>query len=161
MLRKSTSILSVMLLVVMAVSTACGGKEEPATETTAQPPAAQEQPAPPPVQTPQPEPPAQETPQRATGARVVQEPDTSPHGFYTIQLSSWRTRSKAESEAESYRAMGLEAYVQEALIPDQGTWYRVRVGSYQSLSDAQEAMASLNVELADRWVDNFKDPPPA
>lgn len=90
---------------------------------------------------------------------VVREAETSPFGFYTIQMSSWRTRSKAESEVERYRAMGLEAYVQQADLGEKGVWYRVRVGRYPALSEAQEAARSLAGIDPDRtWVDNYREP---
>ncbi len=147
------------LLLATALLACSGGGEEPVAEQT---PSAQEQaqpaeqtatpteePAQQPVQTPPPTP------------RVVTGPDTSPYGFYTIQLSSWRTRAKAEREAERYRGMGLEAYVQEADIPDMGTWFRVRVGDFPSLREAQEAAAALvNVDVRESWVDNFRETVP-
>ena len=99
--------------------------------------------------------------QRATRPAIVQEPASSPFGFYTIQISSWRTLAKAESEARRYREVGLEAYVQKAEIPERGTWYRVRVGSYPSLTAAKEALAALNIADPGLWVDNFKEVPPS
>ncbi len=100
----------------------------------------------------------------ATRPSVVRESEDSPFGYYTIQMSSWRSRAKAESEAERYRGMGLEAYVQQADLGEKGTWYRVRVGRYPALSEAQEAARSLTGVDPDRaWVDNYRErrtPPP-
>lgn len=92
---------------------------------------------------------------------MVREAAESPYGFYTIQLSSWKTQAKADREARRYREMGLESYVQKADIPGMGIWYRVRVGRYQALTEAQEAARSL-VDIEDNWVDNFtrRDVPP-
>jgi len=90
---------------------------------------------------------------------VVREAETSPFGFYTIQMSSWRTREKAESEVERYQSMGLEAYIQQADLGEKGTWYRVRVGRYPALSEAQQAARSLAGIDPDRtWVDNYREP---
>jgi len=147
------------LAVVLA---ACGGgspetEQVPAeTQPQAQEPAAQQPAEATPQETPQRAP-----SQRATRPAIVQEPATSPFGYYTIQISSWRTRTKAESEARRYREVGLEAYVQEAEIPDRGMWYRVRVGSYPSLTAAKEALAALNIAEPGLWVDNFKEVPPS
>ncbi len=149
---------AVPVFVLALALAACGrGGEELAAEPAAGPAPPQEatQPAQEPATTPQR--PAQEpAPLPPPLPRVVREPVTSPYGFYTIQLSSWRTRSKAESQAGRYREMGLEAYVQEAEIPGMGTWYRVRVGNYPSLSEAQEAAAAL-IGVEERWVDNFRE----
>ncbi len=155
--------LAAALVLIVAVAGSCGRNrvEEPAAEQT---PPAEEQAqatrqtaseATPPA-TPPPTPPRQETARPA----VVRDQGTSPHGFYTVQLSSWRTREKAESEAARYREQGLEAYVQEAVIPEMGTWYRVRVGNYPALSDAQEAARSLVLGEGGYWVDNDRRPPP-
>ena len=156
--------LTAALVLIIAAAGGCGGKnkEEPVAEQT--PPAEQQarptrqtvseatDPTPPPLTPPRPEP-AQPT--------IVRDQSTSPHGFYTIQLSSWRTRAKAESEAARYREQGLEAYVQEAVIPEMGTWYRVRIGNYPVLSEAQEAARSL-VSGEGYWVDNDRrEIPPA
>ena len=149
-------------LVVGSILAACGGGgeepvEEPVEELAEETTPSQEatQPVPEPVTTPQQT--AEEPPPPPPPApRVVREPDTSPHGFYTIQLSSWRTREKAESQASHYREMGLEAYVQEAEIPGMGIWFRVRVGNYPALSEAQEAAAAL-IAIEEKWVDNFRE----
>jgi septal ring-binding cell division protein DamX len=147
------SLAAPVLVLVVALAACGGGDEEPVVEET--PPREATQPAQEQAITPQQ--PAQEPAvQPPPSPRVIREPDTSPYGFYTIQLSSWSTRSKAESQAGHYREMGLEAYVQEAQIPGMGTWYRVRVGNYPSLSEAREAAAAL-FGVEELWVDNFQE----
>jgi len=128
------------------VATGCGGKdEEPAVEV--------EQPVSQPVE-PQTRQPVQQ-PAVSEEPTVVREAAESPHGFYTVQLSSWRTQAKADREARRYQGMGLEAYVQRADLSGKGTWFRVRIGRYPALTDAQEAIRSL-VDVEESWVDNFK-----
>ncbi len=136
----------ITLGMIAVVATGCGGKdEEPVAEVEQPVSQPAEQPARQPVQQPA----ASEEP------TVVREAAESPHGFYTIQLSSWRTQSKADREARRYQEMGLEAYVQRADLIGKGTWFRVRVGRYPALTDAQEAVRSL-VDVEASWVDNFK-----
>ena len=60
-----------------------------------------------------------------------------PSGKYAIQLSAWRTRSKAEAEARKLQALGIDVYIQKAQIPEKGgVWYRLRVGNFYSKDDA-------------------------
>jgi len=56
--------------------------------------------------------------------------------LYCIQISSWRARGKAESEAKRLESEGYKAFVVIAELPElDGTWYRVRVGYYNSLDE--------------------------
>jgi cell division septation protein DedD len=141
---------------VFLVVTGCGGgggDEAPVVEQPATTPQAAEQQ---PAQQPEQQPAEREQP------AVVRESETSEYGFYTIQLSSWRTRSKAEAQVRHYQEMGLEAYVQRTEIPEMGTWFRVRVGKYPALSEAKAAAAALvNIRQNQLWLDNYSsgDPP--
>lgn len=160
MLHRLSGVWKVVTVAVLASGIAAcgGGGEEPVTE---QAPAEQEQvqPTRQPAVTPERTAPTPEAPPEPPVSRpqIVREPGASPYGFYTIQLSSWKTLRKAEQEAERYREMGLEAYVQRAEIAERGVWYRVRVGNYPSLSEARRAAASLvGVDVEDLWVDNFR-----
>jgi OOP family OmpA-OmpF porin len=59
--------------------------------------------------------------------------------LYCIQISSWRARGKAESEAKRLESEGYKAFVVIADLPDlDGIWYRVRVGYYNSLDEANK-----------------------
>jgi cell division septation protein DedD len=79
-------------------------------------------------------------------------------GKYTVQVSSWQTRRRAEEDAERYTAKGFNAYVQEANIPSKGgTWYRVRVGRYATQQDAEQLASQLAGLLEDGfWVDQYR-----
>ena len=149
--RFFAAVIPFIMITIMAVGCGGGADEEPAATV--------EQPATQPAQQPAVQP--TEQPAAAEEPAVVREAAESPFGFYTIQLSSWKTETKADREARRYQEMGLEAYVQKADIPGMGTWYRVRVGRYPALTDAQEAARSL-VDIESNWVDNFSrgDVPP-
>ena len=159
MISKRFRVIAVVapLIMITVVAVGCGGGADEEPAATVEQPAAQpaQQPARQPVQQPAEQEAAVEEP------AVVREAAESPFGFYTIQLSSWRTQAKADREARRYLEMGLEAYTQKADIPGMGTWYRVRVGRYQALTEAQEAARSL-VNIENNWVDNFTrgDVPP-
>ncbi|MBS4034210.1 MAG: OmpA family protein [Ignavibacterium sp.] len=57
---------------------------------------------------------------------------------YSVQISSWRERSKAESQANKLKSAGYNAFVVEAALSQlDGKWYRVRVGFYDTLTEAK------------------------
>ena len=57
---------------------------------------------------------------------------------YVFQVASFRTRPQAEQVAQSLNNVGEKAFVVEANLPSlDGIWYRVRVGYYPTLYDAQ------------------------
>jgi cell division septation protein DedD len=148
--RRTVTVLAFTGLALLA-ATACGkGEDVPAPAAQAPAPAAA-QPAPatrtpaPPAPTPAP----------------VREAERSEHGFYTIQLSSWRGLDKAQAEARRWQGKGLEAYVLKAEVPGMGTWFRVRAGRYPGYSVAREAMRSIiGLEDPRVWVDDYVVPGP-
>lgn len=61
--------------------------------------------------------------------------------LFCFQVSSWRDKSVAEREAEKLKARGHNAFVVEAYIPSKrGTWYRVRIGYFNSLQETRDYM---------------------
>ena len=57
--------------------------------------------------------------------------------LYCFQVASFRTKEKAEVESESYKAQGFNTFIVIANLPElDGTWYRVRVGYFNSLEEA-------------------------
>lgn len=63
---------------------------------------------------------------------------------YTVQVSSWREKSKADAEAAKLIAAGYKAFVLEANLPDlDGKWYRVRVGNFDSVAEARRVKQIL------------------
>jgi DedD protein len=65
--------------------------------------------------------------------------DTAPAGHeggYQLQVSSFRTQSEAQGFADQLRARTHKAYVVEAHVPGRGTWFRVRIGPFQTKNAA-------------------------
>jgi len=63
---------------------------------------------------------------------------------YCIQLSSWRTKAKAEKEKEKYLKQGHNTFIKETFI--QGSKrYRVRIGFFSKISDAQEYLRKIKL----------------
>ncbi len=100
-------------------------------------------------QTPQIAPPAKRP---APAASVPSVAPPSGEGSFTIQVSSWASKAKAEAEAGRLGAAGLSAYVEEGMVGGT-TWYRVRVGRYVSEKEAKDAIAKMQPGMeTDLWV---------
>lgn len=81
---------------------------------------------------------SQKTEQPSRGSELVKDNIFKEGEIYTVQVSSWKEKSVAEKEAARLNRLGYPAYVQSALIPGRGTWYRVRVGEFKTLQEAEE-----------------------
>jgi nucleoid DNA-binding protein len=57
---------------------------------------------------------------------------------YVVQLSSWKSKLKAQAEVSKLRNKGLAAFVEEVSIPGRGIWYRVKIGNFRNQSDAEK-----------------------
>ncbi|GBD86177.1 alpha-agarase precursor [bacterium BMS3Abin03] len=66
--------------------------------------------------------------------------------LYCFQLSAWRTHKKAQKEADKLKARGENAFIIKVSdIPGlKGTWYRVRIGYFNSLSETKKHKRELN-----------------
>jgi cell division protein FtsN len=99
--------------------------------------------------TPQVTPPAHKPTQTAPAPAITPPSGT---GNYTIQVSSWASKAKAEAEAGRLGSAGLSAYVEEGAVGG-ATWYRVRVGRYGTEREAKEAIAKMQSGMeTDLWV---------
>lgn len=56
---------------------------------------------------------------------------------YIVQISAWQKKQRAEKHAEFLNAQGYQTEVQDVNISGQ-TWYRVRVGYFNSLEEAEK-----------------------
>ena len=61
---------------------------------------------------------------------------------YSFQVSSWRIKSKAESEAERLKKEGHNSFITEAIVKGK-TWYRVRIGYFNSLDETESYMKKV------------------
>jgi cell division septation protein DedD len=64
------------------------------------------------------------------------------NGIYTVQVSSFRTKSVAISQAAKFKKKGYDAYVEKAAVPGKGTWYRVKIKSFKSMREAENFLLS-------------------
>jgi septal ring-binding cell division protein DamX len=59
-------------------------------------------------------------------------------GKFTIQLGSHRSLREAEEFAEGFKVRGYNPIINEVELPNRGTWFRVSLGAFASLSEAKE-----------------------
>ncbi len=55
-----------------------------------------------------------------------------------VQVSSWKSLSKAKAEVAKYNAAGYNAFLDDANLQGKGTYYRVRVGNFKTLGEAEQ-----------------------
>ena len=73
-------------------------------------------------------------------------------GDYTVQVSSWMTRRKADEEASRLVSGGMDAFVKRSSIAGE-TWHRVRIGRYATRKEAAAAASHLQDMLENHiWV---------
>lgn len=87
-----------------------------------------------------------------TQVAVVEEPRAraeATKGLYTVNIASFRKRDRAQRLMETLGGKGYDAFVEEANIPQKGTWYRVAVGRFPS---REEALAFAR-ELKEQGID--------
>ncbi len=117
---------------------------EQITPSTPLPDAAQE----PPITPPATEKPVQTRAPKTVAASL---PPTGT-GNFCIQVSSWETQAKANGEAAKMTAAGYPAYVVEGTV-EGDTWYRVRIGRYATMADAQSALHQVSqVAESEPWI---------
>ncbi len=58
-------------------------------------------------------------------------------GTYAVQVSSWKSKSIAISETQKYLDAGYKAYIEQTALAEK-TYYRVRIGGFNSLADAEK-----------------------
>ncbi|KFE70384.1 SPOR domain-containing protein [Hyalangium minutum] len=80
-------------------------------------------------------------------ARATQRPtETAPGGAFTLQLSAFQTREEADRFAGRLRDRGYAPYIVTAEVPNKGTWYRVRMGSFPSKDAATRYLTDFKRE---------------
>ena len=61
---------------------------------------------------------------------------------YSFQVSSWKNKSKAENEMQKLKTRHQNAFISEGIVKGI-TWYRVRIGFFNSLEETEAYMKKL------------------
>lgn len=59
-------------------------------------------------------------------------------GKYTIQLGSYNSVEEAKQFAEGFTVRGYNPIINEVVIPEKGTWYRVSLGIFDTVALAKD-----------------------
>jgi len=62
---------------------------------------------------------------------------------YTLQIASYQDKDMAEDEVKKMKTQGYAAFVVSSQVPDKGTWYRVRLGSFSNKAAAEKLQKEL------------------
>jgi hypothetical protein len=63
---------------------------------------------------------------------------------FCFQVSSWKIKRQAENEVARLKSQGLNAFIIAADVPSKGgIWYRVRVGYFSSVEEAETCMRNV------------------
>jgi cell division septation protein DedD len=63
-------------------------------------------------------------------------PKIDPNGRYTVQIGAFQNQTEANKLMNSLKSNGYPAFIKQVETPDNKTWYRVRVGTFSTKSEA-------------------------
>lgn len=85
---------------------------------------------------------------------AARSPKSQPDGardVYYIQAGSFPNPADADNQKARLAILGFESSVEPMVLPDKGTWYRVRLGPFsriEDLSRVRQALAQNGVEAS-------------
>jgi len=65
---------------------------------------------------------------------------------YTLQIASYQDRGLADEDVKKMKTQGYAAFVVTSQVPDKGTWYRVRVGSFSNKTSAEKLKKEIHAK---------------
>ena len=76
--------------------------------------------------------------EKAVTMIIPEFPKIDPGGKYTVQIGSFQNVDNAYKLLKSLIDKDYSSFVSEAVIPERGTWYRVRVGTFNDKKKARD-----------------------
>jgi cell division protein FtsN len=93
---------------------------------------------------------------------AAKEAKGSPPGpladLYFLQAGSFQNPADADNQKAKIAILGLESNVEPSVLPDKGTWYRVRLGPYRRLDEINKTRATLAQNGIEASLVKVKDP---
>ena len=77
---------------------------------------------------------------------------------YFLQAGSFQNPADADNQKAKIAILGLESNVEPSVLPDKGTWYRVRLGPYRRLDEINKTRATLAQNGIEANLVKVKDP---
>ena len=139
---------SIIVLLLSVILAGCGGEKEKEAAVK--------------IQTTDSQVIVQNTPAEVAIAETTKpEADSAPAkkktGRYTVQIGAFRSERRAIEARSKYNSMGYDAYMEKTTVG--GTdraWYRVRIGRFQRISEAEKVSKELNAKGGVKtWVDRI------
>ena len=78
-------------------------------------------------------------------------------GVYFIQAGSFQNPADADNQKAKIAILGFESSVEPTVLPDKGTWYRVRLGPYTTLEELNRVRRTLSQSGIDASLVKLKD----
>jgi cell division protein FtsN len=78
--------------------------------------------------------------------------------IYYLQAGSFQNPADADNQKARLAILGVESHVEPSVLPDKGTWYRVRLGPYRRLDEINRMRQTLAQNGIDASLVKLKDP---
>jgi len=78
--------------------------------------------------------------------------------IYYLQAGSFQNPADADNQKAKLAILGLESSVEPSVLPEKGTWYRVRLGPYRKLDEINRMRQTLAQNGIDASLVKLKDP---
>jgi cell division septation protein DedD len=91
-------------------------------------------------------------------AKASKSQPEAARGIYFIQAGSFQNPADADNQKAKIAILGFESNVEPTVLPDKGTWYRVRMGPYTGLEDLNRVRRVLSQNGIDAGLVKVKDP---
>ncbi len=96
------------------------------------------------------QPPAITQPAMKSQAQSKKEPEIkaplNARLHYTIQIAAYQEKGMAEADVKKLKKLGYAAFIVSSDLPDKGTWYRVRLGSFAKKGAAERLQGQLRTK---------------
>ena len=90
-----------------------------------------------------------------SAAARSQQPDSQD--VYLLQAGSFQNPADADNLKARLAVLGFESSVEPTVLPDKGTWYRVRIGPYRRIDELNKARSQLASNGVDASLVRLKD----
>jgi cell division protein FtsN len=78
-------------------------------------------------------------PRKIVKSKKLSSPEKKmPNGMLTIQVASLKDRKTASDMIARLKKKGYSAYITKAEVSGKGTWYRIRIGSFNTREEAEK-----------------------
>ena len=90
-------------------------------------------------------------------AKAAKSQPEAVRGVFFIQAGSFQNPADADNQKAKIAILGFESNVEPTVLPDKGTWYRVRLGPYATLEELNQVRRTLSQNGIDASLVKLKD----